>query len=245
MNSSAWSGLPYCGSAPLPGEIWLRWNWDPLLLALLAAAFALGAVLFRRARYERLAWFSGMAALVVAFVSPLCALSSGLFAVRSLHHLLVVALAAPLLGYTLAGRFRSLPLGILTGVHILAFWAWHAPSLYSAALSDDFVYWIMQALLLGSGILFWAALYGARNFAAQVGALLAAVIQMGLLGAIITFAPQPIYAPHFLTAGLYGLSALEDQQLAGLIMWVASLPLILAAGAPLVRRYTLEARVAA
>lgn len=245
MNSSPSAWSPYCGSAPLPGDILLRWNLDPILLVALAAALTGGALLLRPGRQEELAWYSGMAALVIAFVSPLCALSSGLFSARSLHHLLVVALAAPLLGYALADFSRRLPLGVLAAVHFLTFWAWHAPSLYAAALSNDLTYWLMQGALVGTGVLFWGALYSARNLATQVGALLAAVIQMGLLGAIITFAPQAMYAPHYATAALYGLSALDDQQLAGVIMWVASLPLILGAGIPLIRRYPLDTRVAA
>ena len=53
---------------------------------------------------------------------------------------------------------------------------------------------------------------------------------MGLLGAIITFARTPIYSPHFATTEPWGLSALSDQQLAGLIMWVpATIPYLLGA----------------
>jgi putative membrane protein len=56
------------------------------------------------------------------------------------------------------------------------------------------------------------------------------IVQMGLLGALITFAPEPLYAPHFLTTKPYGLSAHDDQQLAGLIMWVPAIaPYLLAA----------------
>ncbi len=45
-------------------------------------------------------------------------------------------------------------------------------------------------------------------------------LQMGVLGAIITFAPRPMYAVHALTTTAWGLSPLEDQQLGGVIMWV-------------------------
>ncbi len=53
---------------------------------------------------------------------------------------------------------------------------------------------------------------------------------MGLLGAVITFARVPLYPPHFATTDPFGLSALADQQLAGLIMWVpATIPYLAAA----------------
>lgn len=249
MNSSALLPVPYCGRAPAPEELWARWNWDLPLLILLAAALVAGVVLFRAEPRQRMVWVAGCVALLAAFVSPLCALSSGLFAARSLHHLLVAALAGPLLGCALAGRYRemlqSMPLGLLTGAHALIFWLWHVPGPYAAALSGTLVYWIMQGLLLGSAVVFWGALYSTRHGAAQIGALLAVVFQMGLLGAIITFAPTPLYAPHFLTTALYGFSPLEDQQLAGLVMWVGSAPLFLGAGIPLLRRLLADAKAAA
>ena len=79
----------YCGPAPDPGAIWGRWNLDPLLLAALAA-LALGIG-------RSWAGLAAVAALAVAFVSPLCALSAALFSARVVHHLLLVALAAPLI----------------------------------------------------------------------------------------------------------------------------------------------------
>jgi putative membrane protein len=45
------------------------------------------------------------------------------------------------------------------------------------------------------------------------------MVAMGLLGALISFARHPLYAPPFLSTQAWGLSPLEDQQLAGLIMW--------------------------
>lgn len=230
--------IPYCGAAPLPGEILAQWNLDPALIAALALAA------WASRRHSSPALWAGFAALLVAFLSPLCALSSGLFAARSAHHLVLVLAAAPLLAYAGIGRTR-LSLTAATGLHILAFWAWHVPSLYSAALASDALYWAMQCSLLGSAILFWSAALRSRGLSSQVAALTAMVAQMGLLGALITFAPQPLYAPHLLTAPLYGLTPLDDQQLAGLIMWVASLPLTIAAALPAILRRLHPAREAA
>jgi putative membrane protein len=231
-------GIPYCGAAPLPGEIMAHWNMDPTLIA--ALAFAAWAT----RRHSSPALWVAFAALLIAFLSPLCALSSGLFAARSAHHLLLVLAAAPLLAYAGVGQSR-LSLTAAAGLHILAFWAWHVPALYSAALADDALYWAMQLTLLGSAILFWSAVFRSHSLSSQIAALIAMVAQMGLLGALITFAPQPLYAPHFFTAPMYGLTALEDQQLAGLVMWVASLPLTLAAALPLLVRRLQPSREAA
>lgn len=234
MAGQAAAGAPYCGFAPFPADIWRHWNFDPLLIAAMAIVM-IWALAGESGAGRSRAFHAGFAMLAIAFLSPLCALSSGLFAARSVHHLLLVAAAAPLLGYALRLP-RPVHLGAAAAAHIAIFWAWHVPDAYSAALASDAVYWGMQLSLLGSGLLFWSALFRTREAGRQIGALAAVVGQMGLLGAILTFAPDALYPPHFLTAGLYGLSPLEDQQLAGLIMWVASLPFYAAAAAPVVAR---------
>jgi putative membrane protein len=50
-------------------------------------------------------------------------------------------------------------------------------------------------------------------------------VEMGLLAALIVFAPRPLYWVHFASTAAWGMSPLTDQQLAGLLMWVpATLP---------------------
>jgi putative membrane protein len=105
-----------------------------------------------------------------------------------------------------------------TIVQAVLFWFWHAPAPYSAALSNDGLYWLMQLSILGSAVPFWIAVSNA-SLPMAIGGLLTSMVAMGLLGALITFAGHPLYAPHFLSTQAWGLSPLEDQQLAGLIMW--------------------------
>ena len=62
--------------------------------------------------------------------------------------------------------------------------------------------------------------WSGRNAGPAVGATFATLMHGGLLGALITMAPQPLYAWYRGRTHFWGLSALEDQQLAGLIMWV-------------------------
>jgi putative membrane protein len=45
-------------------------------------------------------------------------------------------------------------------------------------------------------------------------------LQMGFLGALLTFSARPLYAVHALTTPAWGLSPLADQQLGGIIMWI-------------------------
>lgn len=223
MNTGAPFWSPYCGPAPDAGE-W-RWNLDPLLLGLLV--LATGLVMWRARGREQGVGLIALAVLAVGFVSPLCALSSALFAARTVHHVLLVAVAAPLIAWALPSR-RVGPLAVATAVQAAVFWGWHAPSAYAAALSNDGVYWLMQVSLLASSVWFWM---GVRRASAPsaVGHLLVAMVAMGLLGALLTFAEQPLYAPHLLTTQAWGFTPLADQQAAGLIMWAPAAAVYLAA----------------
>jgi putative membrane protein len=224
--------VPYCGLAPLPAVWHERWNFDPLLLvALMLAALAWRLLSERPHSRRTAAYFAGLGVLVVLFVSPFCALTTALFSARAAHHVVLVAAAAPLLAWSAPSPMRAQrwPLGVLTGLHAAVLWAWHVPSLYAAALASAAIYWLMQISLLGSAVLFWTAVRHASPPAA-VAALLATTVQMGLLGALVTFASAPLYPPHFLTTAPWGLTPLEDQQLAGLIMWAPAAAFYLAAG---------------
>lgn len=215
--------VPYCGEAPSP-DIWLsRWNLDPvlgavLLLCLLALWRApLGRDLTPRRRLSlRGAW----ALTVVLYVSPLCALSSAFFTVRVVHHLALVLVMAPLLVFGLEPWLRRWPASLwsATALSAMVFWAWHAPAPYAAALSSDGVYALMQVTLLASAMIFWIAVRRSGPTAAM-GAVLVTTVLMGLLGALITFAGRPLYPPHFASTLSWGISPLDDQQLAGITMW--------------------------
>ncbi len=217
--------IPYCGEAPGP-EVWLgRWNLDPVLgLGLLLAAVALWrpAAGVHDARSEqrrdalRLAW--GLTVLL--YVSPLCALSSAFFTARVVHHMALVFGLAPLLAFGLAPTLRRWPAPLWTSTVLAAavFWLWHAPAPYAAALSSNTVFALMQFSLLASAAAFWTAVSRAGP-AEAMGAILASTVLMGLLGALITFAALPLYPPHFASALSWGVTPLEDQQRAGIVMW--------------------------
>ena len=214
----------YCGPAPLPDNFWGRWNFDPWLLAVMALATAMFWMQQTTAR-QRLAFAAAMASLAVIFISPLCALTVALFSARVVHHVLLVAIAAPLLALAF-NRWRGAGplLTPLTLLHTVIFWLWHAPDAYSLALQSTPIYWLMQLTLLGSATLMWAAIFTASP-ARSMASLLFLTIQMGLLGALLVFSMTSLYVPHLATTQAFGLEPLADQQLAGLIMWVpASVP---------------------
>lgn len=228
---------PYCGAGPIPGELASRWNLDPWLLAALALLVALPWLRAAMVEQRRL-WFVGVGVLIISFVSPLCALSSALFSARVVHHMLLIAVAAPLFAWALPRAVGGRLGGPLTWtfVHGLVLWLWHAPAAYAAALSNDAAYWLMQASLFLSALAFWRAVRCA-SAPAGVGALLLAMMQMGLLGALLTFAGAAVYAPHFATTQAWGFTPLRDQQLGGLIMWAPASAVYLAAALALLGRW--------
>ncbi|MFN3844880.1 MAG: cytochrome c oxidase assembly protein [Paracoccaceae bacterium] len=216
MNPLWQTGL-YCGPAPLPADILLRWNLDPILiLALAALALTVG-----RRRHGAAA----VAVLAVTFISPLCALSAALFSARVVHHVLLIAVAAPLLAMALrpSNRPAAMPAFALSTASL---WAWHLPAAYDAAMSNVTIYWAMQISLFVPAVMFWRAVVSPRQaIGSSIVLVWAGFMQMAFLGALLTLAPRALYAIHIFTPVDWGLSPLEDQQIGGLIMWIpAALP---------------------
>lgn len=123
------------------------------------------------------------------------------------------------------------PLGLLTrpavatALQTMALWTWHAPAAFEAARFDDLVHTLEHASFFGTALLFWWALIHARRrgpAGCPVAAFwaLIAIVTGGLLGALITFAQRQLYPSYGDAATLWGIDALADQQLAGLIMWI-------------------------
>ncbi len=218
MTQSALTGSPYCGSAPTPADVLWAWNGDLWLIAVFGVLSGLGGWHLGAAERARQGAFAvAVVAAVVAFISPLCALTVALFSARSLHHLVVMsvlapalALAIPLLRVPVAASFLALS---------AALWLWHVPAVYSSAWDSASIYWMMQLALLLPSWAFWSMVAHGRTTGAVIW-LIPLVGQMGLLGALLTFAGRPFYLEHLATSERFGRTALQDQQLAGLVMWV-------------------------
>lgn len=216
---NAWK--PYCGTAPSPGAWATTWNFDPVLLTGLIVSLAVAHI-----AADRKAFAAGWMVIAILFVSPVCALTSALFSVRVTHHVLLAGAAAPLLARAFA--LRSAHIVAATAASIATLYAWHVPAVYEAALASTAIYWLLTLALLAGATWFWVAVRSVGAPAA-IAALLVTMVAMGLLGALLTFTGSPLYAPHYVTTRAWGLSPLEDQQLAGLVMWAPAAGLYLAA----------------
>jgi cytochrome c oxidase assembly factor CtaG len=120
-------------------------------------------------------------------------------------------------------RFLTAPLAVFV-IHGLALWIWHLPSLYQATLGDDFVHALQHLSFFLSASLFWWSLihgrFGRFGYGAAVVYVFFTSMHSGVLGALLTFAPRLWYPIYQARTSRWGLSPLEDQQLAGLIMWI-------------------------
>jgi cytochrome c oxidase assembly factor CtaG len=191
----------------------------------------------------------GIGIAAAAVLPPFHELSEELFSVHMVQHELLMTVAAPLIVLgrpivvalwmlprrwrTPIARFAKRPVvrrlaGAITApivawlLHGLAIWLWHAPALFESAVHSDLVHAAQHVSFLGTGIIFWwAVLQPRRRSQRGVSVLLlfTTAVHTGVLGALITFARTPWYA-DYTRPGLFGLSPLTDQQLAGMIMWI-------------------------
>jgi putative membrane protein len=120
-------------------------------------------------------------------------------------------------------RAVRLPL-VATVIHGAALWLWHLPILYDTVLTNIAMHRLQHASFFFSALLFWWSLfYGPareRGYGIAVSCLFFTSLHSAILGIFLTLARQPWYPLQGEFAELCGLTALEDQQLAGLVMWV-------------------------
>ena len=108
----------------------------------------------------------------------------------------------------------------------LAFWVWHAPALYDLALHSDAWHHVEHACFFAAALLFWRPVirpWPSRSVWphwAMIPYLVLAEAQNMALAAILTFAERVIYPAYAAAPRLWDIPALEDQSIAGVIMWV-------------------------
>lgn len=221
-----------------------------LLMLASAIGYAVGvARLWRHAGlgrgiggHEVLRFALGWSALAAALFSPIDTLADRSFAIHMVQHELLMVVAAPLL---VASRtFEAWAWALRSGgvwtlatvargwhwlaaprrawwLHAMALWLWHVPAFFDAALDNVAIHALQHLSFFGSALLFWWAVYG-RGIRAREGTALAMLVttmlHMNALGLLLTFAPGAWYLHH--GSAVLGDTALEDQQLGGLVMWM-------------------------
>jgi putative membrane protein len=202
-------------------------------------------------RWEAVAYAGGWLSLFIALVSPLHPWGRVLFSAHMMQHEALMLVAAPLLvlGRPLIPFLWALPLDwarrvgnwgkaawfqrvwraltnpfVAWAIHAVALWVWHAPALFQATLSNEWVHTLQHLSFLLSALLFWWSLIHGRQGLMGYGAATLYVfttsVHSGLLGALLTFASSVWYPSYIGLTSSWGLTPLEDQQLGGLIMWI-------------------------
>lgn len=126
---------------------------------------------------------------------------------------------------TLSGTFRLITHPASAWfLSFVVLWTWHASSLYQMGLRHEALHILEHVSFLATAILFWWVLlrqttHQHLRYAGAVAYLFTAGLQSEVLAALMTFSPEPWYAYYAERAAAWGLTPLQDQQLAGLIMW--------------------------
>lgn len=111
-------------------------------------------------------------------------------------------------------------------LHGLAVWIWHAPRLYEAALRSTAIHALEHVSFTVTAALFWWGMvhgrYGRIAYGAGVLYVFLTAVHTSVLGALMTTAPGVLYPWYTHASTAWHVDALEDQQLAGLLMWVPS-----------------------
>ena len=165
------------------------------------------------------AFMGGVFSLWVAMGSPLAALDHELLTFHMVQHLLLMTVAAPLL---LAG----VPVTKRIAVHPVFCWlactfvviGWHVPALFALGMHSVVWHEVEQASFLAAGLLFWLPVL--RPGPSVPLYLFLATLPCDALSAFLTFCDRVVYPSYMSAHRIFGLSALQDQQWAGTLMWV-------------------------
>jgi putative membrane protein len=115
--------------------------------------------------------------------------------------------------------------------------AWHIPAVFVLGLRSQMWHGIEQASFLATGLLFWWPVVQPRRSASKwpepslLVYLFLATLPCDLLSGFLVFCDRVVYPVYFSSSQPFGLSALEDQQCAGALMWTCVTLVYLIAGA--------------
>ncbi|QLF71623.1 cytochrome c oxidase assembly protein (plasmid) [Peteryoungia desertarenae] len=199
----------------------------------------------------------GLSLAVVLLLSPLDRWAERFLSAHMVQHFGLMLVAAPLIALGRPGivylwalpqswrqdfaRFRSGKLGRATRAlftpvgawltYFLVLWLWHSPPLFARAVQHEAVHALQHLCFLGAALLFWTVVTESprgEGRAAMLVVIFTTAVQSCALAALMTMSSIQWYP--FYSEGPLGLSALEDQQLSGLIMWVPCCAIMIGAG---------------
>lgn len=186
------------------------------------------------------AFLGGLALAVVALVSPVDVLGEQILTMHMVQHvilldfmpiLLVLGLSKTILR-PVTRRLQSIehaagPLGhpvVAVVLYIAAMCLWHIPVLYDAAAEHPTIHVLEHLSFAIAGALYWWHLIGpirsrlAASPMHKVVYMLSTKFFIGILGIVLIFSPEALYAFYEGQPDYWGLTPGQDQAVAGLVM---------------------------
>jgi putative membrane protein len=221
---------------------------------------------------QALAFLTGWLALALSLLPPLDPLGAELFSAHMLQHEFLMLVAAPLIilgrplgiwvwafapswrpgiGHVIRRPWVARSWSALTNplsawmLHAAAIWLWHVPRFFTAALKYEGVHILQHLSFLLTALLFWWSLLRRprQGNPMTIVYLLTTMIHTGALGAFLLFSKIVWYPIYGGSAAAWKMSALEDQQLGGLIMWIPGGLIYVVAAIVLLSRWLIDASV--
>lgn len=146
----------------------------------------------------------GLCALAAAWLGAPARALPGPFSAHMTMHMAVVAVAAPLLAFGVAGRAldpvrrwpRPFAIALASIAELILVWGWHTPALHHAARHSSVALVLEQGSFLVSGLWLWLSAVGGQRrerAGAGIAGLLLTSMHMTLLGALLALPPRPLY----------------------------------------------------
>lgn len=229
-------------------SVWV-WTFDPFQIVPLAAAAAMYARRAGTLRQQgrsvpasrQVSFYAGVTLLLAAFVSPIDHIGEErLLFVHMMQHILIGDLAAvlvvlgvtgpmlrPILALPYVGHLRALahPLVALP-LWVVNLYVWHLPPLYQGALTHDAVHALQHVLFFAAGAFMWSALVEPLPGPAWFGTgwkvlyIVAVRLFEAVLANIFIWSGRPFYDLYATAERLWGIAAVQDQNIGGLIMMI-------------------------
>ena len=193
-------------------------------------------------RWRVVSFVASIAFVLVSLNGPLHDLSDRyLFSAHMVQHLILAqvfpllfvlgipawlwrALLRPRVMRVLWNAVTSVPVGF--ALYTTVFSIWHVPFLYDLMMRDHGFHIVMHLLVMGTAVTMWWPIVGGNAVArplapgSQMLYLFLLGVPMMAVAAMVTFTQRPLYEWYALAPRFMGISALEDQRLGGLLMWV-------------------------
>jgi cytochrome c oxidase assembly factor CtaG len=185
-------------------------------------------------------WCTGVLLLLAALISPVDALGEQLASMHMVQHLLIADLAPICLTLGLtkwilrpvtrriqwlerrAGPFGHPAFGVVA--YVGAMWLWHVPALYDAALEHPMVHTLEHLSFGAAGLLYWWHLLSPIRSRLRLGGLgpvmymATTKVLVGFLGVLLAFSPSLLFGFYDFQGTRWGMSPIDDQHVAGLVM---------------------------